>query len=89
MWRVIPRHVAAAVTARGRTAAGEHKALNAQITPLPTDFAKLELNLSFFFYTQPFSWALKRNKIRVSTAGKFSREIVIVYIQFSDNISED
>lgn len=39
--------MAAAVTARGWTAAGEHKALNAQITLLSTDFAKLELNLSF------------------------------------------
>ncbi len=47
MWCIIPRHVAAAVTAWGRTAAGEHKALNAQITTLHTDFAKLELNLSF------------------------------------------
>lgn len=42
--------MAAAVTARGRTAVGEHKALNAQITRLPTDFAELELNLFFFFF---------------------------------------
>lgn len=40
--------MAAAVTAWGRTAAGEHKAFNTQITLLPTDFAKLELNLSFY-----------------------------------------
>lgn len=37
--------MAAAVTAWGRTAVGEHKALNAQITLLPTDFAELQLNL--------------------------------------------
>ncbi len=52
--------MAAAVTAWGRTAAGEHKAFNAQITLLPTDFAKLELNLSFTLTT--FSRALKRKK---------------------------
>ena len=38
--------MAAAVTAWGRTAAWEHKAFNMQITPLPTDFVKLELKLS-------------------------------------------
>lgn len=58
--------MATAVTAWGRTAAGEHKAFNTQITLLPTDFAKLELNLSFTLRT--FSWALKKKK-RVSTAG--------------------
>lgn len=42
--------MAAAVTARGRTAVGEHKALNAQITRLPTDFAELELNLFLFLF---------------------------------------
>lgn len=42
---IIPRHVAAAVTARGRTAAGEHNALNAQITLLPSEPAKHPLNL--------------------------------------------
>lgn len=62
MWRVIPRHVAAAVTARGRTAAGEHKALNAQITPLPTDFAKLELNLSFFFLHSTLFMGIKEEQ---------------------------
>lgn len=34
---IIARHVAAAVTARGRTTAEEHKALNARITLHPTD----------------------------------------------------
>lgn len=47
MWCIIPRHMATAVTAWGRTAAGKHKAFNTEITLLPTDFAKLELNLSF------------------------------------------
>ena len=52
--------MAAAVTAWGRTAVGEHKALNAQITLLPTDFAELQLNLFFFFYAlTTSSWALK------------------------------
>lgn len=41
--------MATAVTAWGWTAVGEHKALNAQITPLSTDFPELELNLFFFF----------------------------------------
>lgn len=56
---VIPRHMAAAVTAWGRTAEREHKAFNAQITLLPTDFAELELNLSF----TTFSWASKRKEL--------------------------
>lgn len=61
MWRIIARHMAAAVTARGRTAVGEHKALNAQITRLPTDFAELELNLFFFlfFYTDNLFMGIK------------------------------
>lgn len=42
--------MATAVTAWGRTAVGEHKALNAQITLLSTDFPELELNLFFFFF---------------------------------------
>lgn len=44
---IIARHVAAAVTARGRTTAEEHKALNARITLHPTDVL-LSFN-SFFF----------------------------------------
>lgn len=72
--------MATAVTAWGRTAAGEHKALNAQITPLPTDFAKLELNLSFTLTT--FSWALKRKK-RVSTAGSLVEKLLLYCSTFS------
>lgn len=58
MWCIIPRHMATAVTAWGRTAAWEHKAFNAQITPLPTDFAKLELK-SFFDTEHLFFMAIK------------------------------
>lgn len=46
---IIARHVAAAVTARGRTTAEEHKALNARITLHPTDVL-LSFNSFLFLF---------------------------------------
>lgn len=62
---VIPRHVAAAVTARGRTAAWEHKAFQTQVIPLPTDVAKSS-SWTFISHSGPFHGHLRET--RVSTA---------------------
>lgn len=61
MWRVVARHMAAAITAWGRTAVEEHKVLNAQITLLLTDFVQSLNRFRNFYYVflsqrQPFQW---------------------------------
>lgn len=56
MWCIIPRHMAAAVTARGRTAAGEHKAFNTQITPVPTAWTES------FSYTENLFMGVKQRE---------------------------
>lgn len=73
---IIARHVAAAVTARGRTTAEEHKALNARITLHPTDvllsFNALSLSLSLFsscFISLSVLLTALSSGVRVSIAG--------------------